>query len=185
MILVELKEPKIGLFLIQIFSLKKFLNVYLILRNLKSLRTDQSIETGLVIFFPDGNREKRAKAYIREMAEKSVSLIVVCSLVATKEFMMKEVEAMQIFKTDSYNSIVGRGPVIAIQHLGPDCIKKSHQAAKTIALETGSTGLVYVPSNPEIAMEQIKLIFNSIDLPQEKFSSPTIANKQEITESIE
>lgn len=41
------------------------------------VRTDQSIETGLVIFFPDGNREKRAKAYIREMAEKSVSLIVV------------------------------------------------------------------------------------------------------------
>ena len=166
--LLSIKEPEI--------SLDTVLSV--VPRTL-GVRTDQSIETGLVIFFPDGNREKRAKAYIREMAEKS------CSLVATKEFMMKEVEAMQIFKTDSYNSIVGRGPVIAIQHLGPDCIKKSHQAAKTIALETGSTGLVYVPSNPEIALEQIKLIFNSIDLPQEKFSSPTIASKQEITESLE
>ncbi|XP_053214383.1 protein XRP2-like, partial [Panonychus citri] len=156
--LLNIKEPEI--------SLDTVLSV--VPRTL-GVRTDPSIETGLVIFFPDGNREKRAKAFIREMAEKS------CSLVATKEFMMKEVEASQVFRTDSYNSVVGRGPVIAIQHFGPDCIRKSHQAAKTIALETGSTGLVYVSSNPESAFEQISLIFNSTDLPQEKFTTPTKA----------
>ena len=76
---------------------------------------------------------------------------------------MKEVEASNIFGTDSYNSVINRGPVIALQHCGPHAIKNCQEVAKAIALDTGSTGLVYVSSNPETALRQIRLIFNPID----------------------
>jgi len=76
---------------------------------------------------------------------------------------MKEVEASNIFGTDSYNSVISRGPVIALQHCGQDAIKNSQEVAKSIALETGSTGLVYVSSHPETALQQIRLTFNPID----------------------
>lgn len=81
---------------------------------------------------------------------------------------MKVVEAESVFKTDSYNSVVTRGPVIALQHYGLDCIRKSQQSAKTIALETGSTGLVYVSSNRSNSLQQIEMIFNTFDSNQKR-----------------
>ncbi|XP_074599469.1 protein XRP2-like [Brevipalpus obovatus] len=129
------------------------------------------METSIVILFPDGNRENRAKAFISGMHDKQ------CTLIASKEFMMKQVEAEQTFHTDSYNSIVGRGPVIALHHYGPDCIRKSQEVAKTIALETGSTGLVYVSGNQESALQQISLIFNSLDSPDKDFSSRNVSHR--------
>ncbi|RWS28299.1 protein XRP2-like protein, partial [Leptotrombidium deliense] len=118
---------------------------------------DKNDQTCVVIFFSDGNREKRAKAFIKEMEHKS------CSLIRTREFSMKEHEAQNVFGTDSYNSVIIRGPVIALEYSGTLAIKACQDVAKSIALETGSTGLVYVSSNPNTALKQVQLLFNPPD----------------------
>ncbi|RWS06133.1 protein XRP2-like protein [Dinothrombium tinctorium] len=118
-------------------------------------KLDKNDQTCLVIFFSDGNREKRAKAFIKEMEHKS------CSLVRTKEFSMKEHEAQNVFGTDSYNSVIIRGPVIALEYSGALASKKCSDVAKSIALETGSTGLVYVSTNPNTVLRQVQLIFGA------------------------
>ncbi|KAI1280509.1 Protein XRP2 [Halotydeus destructor] len=107
----------------------------------------------LVIFFSDGNREKRTKSFIREMDHQS------CSLIRTREFTMDDAQGQQVFGTDSYSPVIRRGPTVALQYCGPNCIRCCQEVAKSIALETGSTGLVYV-SNPNNTKRQVGLVFS-------------------------
>jgi len=111
----------------------------------------------LVMFFSDGNREKRAKSFIREMEHQT------CSLIGTREFTMSEAQGQQVFGTDSYASVLRRGPVVVLEYSGPECIRRCQDVAKSIALESGSTGLCYVSSSISTAERQHKLVFEAPD----------------------
>lgn len=77
---------------------------------------------------------------------------------------MSESHGQQVFGTDSYSSVIRRGPVVALQYSGANCIKCSQEVAKSIALESGSTGLVYVSSTTSHASRQEALVFNTSGL---------------------
>lgn len=76
---------------------------------------------------------------------------------------MNETLGQQVFGTDSYASVLRRGPVVVLEYGGPDCIKRCQDVAKSIALETGSTGLVYVSSSVNTATRQHGIVFDAAD----------------------
>ncbi|XP_067127001.1 protein XRP2-like [Centruroides vittatus] len=117
-----------------------------------------SDESCLVVFFPDGQAQKRALSYIRELNKTSNMLI------RTKEIKLDESQAERIFGTDSYNGVVIRGPVFSLEYSGENCIKICQEKAKAIATETGSTGLVYVSSSAKTARKQVEALFNYADI---------------------
>ncbi|PSN42308.1 Protein XRP2 [Blattella germanica] len=45
-----------------------------------------------------------------------------CLLLLSKETQMQHADAERVFKTNSYNSVVQRGPVVGLQYSGPNCI---------------------------------------------------------------
>lgn len=113
----------------------------------RGVRPPEQVECCVVVFFADGNREKKSKQTIHKMEQHQVRVWAGCPLhslrlhascrtmftvsfsihlgsqteivlVHTKEFIMKEVEAQPVFQTDSYNSFVLRGPLIVLYFAG-------------------------------------------------------------------
>ncbi|KAG0422469.1 hypothetical protein HPB47_001696, partial [Ixodes persulcatus] len=109
----------------------------------------------LVVFFSDGQSSQRALYFVHEM-EKTPNI-----LVQTKEVTLDKATAEKIFRTSSYNAVIGSGPVIALEYTGDACLSSCQEVAKAIATETGSTGLVYVSSQANSALRQIEAIFGA------------------------
>lgn len=76
---------------------------------------------------------------------------------------MKTSVAQQVFLTDTYNSVIMRGPVIVLYYLGVESIKSCQSVSKSIALEIGSTGFIYVSTNSNAALRQAGILFNPSD----------------------
>ncbi|XP_040076466.1 protein XRP2-like isoform X1 [Ixodes scapularis] len=109
----------------------------------------------LVVFFSDGQSSQRALYFVHEM-EKTPNI-----LVQTKEVTLDKATAEKIFRTSSYNAVIGSGPVIALEYTGDACLSSCQEVAKAIATETGSTGLVYVSSQANSALRQIEAVFGA------------------------
>ncbi|PNF28866.1 Protein XRP2 [Cryptotermes secundus] len=113
-------------------------------------------ESCLVAFFSDGQQVQRAKAFINSLKIENPD----CLLLMSKEIQMQQAGAEHVFKTNSYNSVVQRGLVVGLQCSGPNCIQSCQKVAVRIATGMGSTGLVYVSTNPKISQQQVDSFFN-------------------------
>lgn len=113
-------------------------------------------ESCLVAFFSDGQQVQRAKAFINTLKVENPD----CLLLQSKESQMQETSAESIFRTNSYNGAVQQGPVVGLQYSGPNCLQSCHKLAVRIATATGSTGLVYVSTNPKISQQQVDTFFS-------------------------
>ncbi|XP_047117203.1 protein XRP2-like [Schistocerca piceifrons] len=113
-------------------------------------------ESCLVIFFTDGQQVQRAKAFINTLKRENAD----CLLLLSKEVQLSTAEAEKVFRSTSYNSIIQRGPVVGLHYCGPECISSCQQVAVNIAKDTGSTGLVYVSTNPKFSLKQVESFFN-------------------------
>jgi len=112
-------------------------------------------ESALVILFCDGQQHQRAMSYIQAMKELHSD----CPLVMSQEVTLQVEDAERLFRTSSYAAATARGPLIGLQYSGPQCIKQCQTVAMDIATSTGSTGLVYVSSNPKVVQQQISTFF--------------------------
>lgn len=117
-----------------------------------------SKESCLVVFFPDGQTQERAMFFVKEQHSSSNFLV------RTKEVLMDKSDTERVFGTDAYNNVVKRGAVIALEYNGDEATNNCQNMAKSIALETGSTGLVYVSSNSKSATTQIEQFFTYADI---------------------
>ncbi|XP_021926318.1 protein XRP2-like isoform X2 [Zootermopsis nevadensis] len=120
------------------------------------LHKTPSGESCLVAFFSDGQQVQRAKAFINALKIENPY----CLLLLSKEARMQGVDAEHVFRTDSYNAAVQRGLVVGLHYSGPNCIHSCQKVAVSIATATGSTGLVYVSTNPKISQKQVDSFFN-------------------------
>ncbi|KAJ9591481.1 hypothetical protein L9F63_001967, partial [Diploptera punctata] len=113
-------------------------------------------ESCLVTFFSDGQQIQRARAFINTLKVENPD----CLLLLSKETQMQQMDAERVFRTNSYNRVVQRGAVIGLQYSGINCIQSCQKVAVSIATATGSTGLVYVSTNPKISQQQVDSFFN-------------------------
>ncbi|XP_076347132.1 protein XRP2-like [Tachypleus tridentatus] len=122
------------------------------------IRSKISNQSCLVVFFSDGQAQKRALSFIKKL------VLTNNVLVRTKEVQLENNDAERIFGSSSYNSIICRGHVIALEYNGDDSITTCQDTAKAITTETGLTGLIYVSTCPDAASQQIENFFNFADM---------------------
>ncbi|XP_013390023.1 protein XRP2 [Lingula anatina] len=121
-------------------------------------RRKPATESCLAVFFNDGNSVNRVKQFISEMRTKQPG----CVLIQTKEVNMQAAEAVRVFGSEAYNTVVQQGPVIGLEYNGEDCVKHCKEIVASIS--QGSSEMVFVTQSPELAAEQVENFYNYADM---------------------